>query len=180
MFDIRENKGFGLVEVLVAIAIVGTAMVLITSMSLRSMKVARKNELQNVAVEVADEAMDFLKEPVPINTTMVGASNISDGNKHYFYLEQNFGTGNPPELQEIRASSALGSTCNDNPSNKFRIDWLAQEGIVVCRQIAIEAVETQPGSYSDFKFDVETKVVWKTIDGDEERFFTGYRFGTFQ
>ena len=64
----KDESAFSLVEAVIALALVGTAMVIITQVSLSTIKRAKKNELEDVAVQAGVEAMDFVKQPIDIIT----------------------------------------------------------------------------------------------------------------
>lgn len=64
---ITTEAGQGLIEAVVALAIIGIVMVGITLVTIRSMRIARENELEDVATQALVEAVDYLKAPGTIN-----------------------------------------------------------------------------------------------------------------
>lgn len=169
----KNDKGIGLVEVLVSIGIVGSAMVIITSLTLSSLRLARKNEYQDVAVQSAVEALDFLKDPVEIDVDLFlsGTSSLYDSTPDAFYLDFGSSTTTPPMIVENSSSTPIGNTCTS--SSPYVVAQLLNEGYLVCRQILILS---DNGSKKNFYITVH--VVWETIGDDfDKRTFEGYRYG---
>ena len=157
---ILEERALGLVEVLVSLAIVGTGMVIITSVSLKTIKQARKNELQDVANQIAVEALDFMKIPMDIDADVV-----SDG-----YYELDFDS-TPYLISDVSGSELDPAVSSCTPNHSYYID-LGTAGYVVCRQIYIQTVS--PGRY-DFK----VIILWETVgqEESEKAIFEGHRIG---
>jgi len=150
------QKGLGLVEVLVALGIVGSGMVIITQVSLRTIKQARKNELQDVANQLAVEALDFMKMPADIT---MGSGDIPG----YFKLDFD-------PVQIVKGEDNEISNCYR--TGDYYVD-LGYEGYVVCQQIYLE--ESSLGSD---RYDFQVKVVWETVGGEfEEITVSGHRVG---
>lgn len=170
--SVRGEKALGLVEALVAIAVVGSGMVIITSMSLRSMKLARKNEIQDVAIEAAVEAMDFMKDPgsVVIKKSDYPAGGLSDEKPHYFRLDvENV----PPWLENPMLPQSDLQTCDSGSG--YLVGRLKNENYIICQQIMVKSI-----GQSKSRFDIEVTVVWQTVGGDiDKRVISGYRYGDF-
>ncbi|MBU0975953.1 type II secretion system GspH family protein [Patescibacteria group bacterium] len=157
---LKNEKAFSLVEAVVALAIVGVAMVIITQVSLKTLKQAKKNELQEVAVQSAVEAMDFAKQPNDLEVDVPPATS------KFYKLDianaQLISTG--VTQSEINSCSA---------GSEYIVAYLNSSGYTVCQQIYI----TKPGTSSE-KWDIEVKVVWLSVDGEyEESKIKGYRLG---
>lgn len=157
---LKKQKGLGLVEVLVSLAIVGTGMVIITSISLKTIKQARKNELQDVANQVAVEGLDFMKLPSAIEADMV-----RDG-----YYKLNYDPN--VELVNIANASEIDESYNCASGQEYYID-LGTVGYNVCRQIYIESSDLGSNRY-----DVKVIVVWETVGGEMDKVvLEGHRIG---
>ena len=170
---IRSEKALGLVEALLALAVVGTGMVLITYVSLKTIKQARKNELQDVAIQTAVEAMDFMKDPatIRINGSLLPAENTGTYYKlNFTSIKLDYSTY-PQHQHELEAVEAH---CNE--SSYYIVSSLVPEGYTICQQIH---VTPEPGS--SLRFDIEAIVVWKSVAGGyEKRVLRGYRLGRIQ
>ena len=115
---IISQKALGLVEALISLAVVATGMVIITSLSLKTLKVVRKNELQDIAVQIGVEAMDFMKQPASIRT--VGASGDYQG---YYYVnlsDEPYGIVKTSDLNEIDSCS---------PSSNYHVSTITETDV---------------------------------------------------
>ncbi|MDD3647999.1 MAG: type II secretion system protein [Candidatus Dojkabacteria bacterium] len=154
----KNEKAFSLVESVIALAIVGVAMVIITQVSLATLKQAKKNELQEVAVQSAVEAMDFVKQPSDLLVDV-------DPPRSYKL-----------DLTYVKLiSSGLDqsdiTTCDS--SSDYLVNSLFSSGYTICQQVFI----TKPGP-SEQKWDVRVLVLWKTVDGKIDKAeIKGYRLG---
>ncbi|MBN2015742.1 hypothetical protein JW766_02825 [Candidatus Dojkabacteria bacterium] len=162
---VRGSDGLGLVEVLVALAVVGTAMVIITQISLKTIKQARKNELQDVANQVAVEALDFMKQPGNITVETIGGSspNLNGG---LYRLDVANG-----KIEYSSSQQAELSTSNCTPGSHYLDASLYSSGYHVCQQIKLTKV-------SEYRFNIKVIVVWQTVGGEYDiRELAGYRIG---
>jgi competence protein ComGC len=175
--QIRNTQAFGLVEALVALAIVGTGMILITSLSIRTIKQARKNELQDVAIQSAVEAMDFLKDPGEIQADLLSFSGatITDANGYYYALDFS-------EAPKIKAKAAAYLNSDVNEINDCSTTHFTMYGVtslepdyIICQQILVRSEQA-----SSERFDVKVIVVWETVGGEyDKRVIEGFRIGAF-
>ena len=161
----NEEKALGLVEALIALAVVGTGMVLITYISLKTIRRARQNELQDVAVQAGVEAIDFMKDPADI---VVEGGPYPEQSGTYYKLDFSV-VGlrhNPYDLYEIDQNS-----CSE--TSYYLVGSLFDSGYTVCQQIKVT-----PQDGSTRKFNIEVIVVWQTVGGGfEKRVFKGFRVG---
>lgn len=167
---LMKEKGLGLVEALIALGVVGTGMVVITYLSMKTIRLARKNELQDVAVQAGVEAMDFLKDPVPLDATMPPHWNVTDSGGHYYNLDM---TTNPPRIVGALYPPDEIQDCEAATYDVYGVSTLPD--YVVCQQIKVESA-----GGSDTKFNIDVIVVWQTIGGGyEKKVLQGYRLGKF-
>lgn len=162
---VKKENALGLVEALIALAVVGTGMVILTTISLKTIRQARKNELQDVAVQAAVEALDFMKDPSTIDTDRLPADQGS-----YYRLDL---ASSPPLIWVADG--------NLNPDESLEIDSCTEDNTYyvsslpdyfVCQQIFVQNVGTK-------RYDLKVIVVWKTIGGDyEKQDIEGYRLGS--
>lgn len=163
--NLINQKGLGLVEALVALAIVGTAMILITQVSFKTLKQARKDELQDVAIQIAVEASDFLKQPGDIDA--FNASSFSDTGYFSMEVESNYAGIN----YQVTATDEIGEDFNCENDTIYKVD--VGEGYDICCQIYIDKDDTR-----EKRYDFRVIVVWLTVGGiNEKRVIEGYRYG---
>ncbi len=160
-----SQKALGLVEVLIALAVVSTGMVMITSLSLKTLKVVRKNELQDIAVQLGVEAMDFMKQPGTI-----AVQSYDDTYAGYYYLDI---SSEPYKIVEVQGYEEI-DTCDSN--SRYRVSSVAETS--VCQQIQ---VQNDPGG-SSTKYNIKVILVWETVGRDEydKKVYTGIRRGGFK
>lgn len=157
---LKDQKALGLVEALVALAVIATGMVVITSLSLKTIKQARKNEMQDVSIQTAVEAMDFMKQPGVIQTT-VGKLPNPTGRSYRLNLDS------LPYL--IYVGDGTGEINNCTKTSPYYVSDVSD--FLVCQQIIIK--ESAVGRYT-----IKVVVVWQTVGGDfEKRTFDGFRYG---
>ena len=162
----KKEKGMGLVEALIALAVVATGMVVITSLSLKTIKQVRRNEMQDVAVQIGVEAMEFMKQPGKITRTGTGTING--------YYELDISTVEHARIiKEIDTVDI--SECN--ASSPYKVDYVTDMN--VCQQIQIQQIT----GFTD-QYDIRVIIVWDSIGSStnnyEKRIFTGYRQGGFK
>jgi hypothetical protein len=162
-----DEKALGLVEALIAMAIVGSAMVIITQVSLRTIKMARKNEMEDVAVQAAVEAMDFVKQPGDMMVKVVNSDPAYSNSIFELDVKNGqliYNSNNQTELTE--------GNCDE--SSDFRNLELGSSGYIVCQQIRMTKI-------SEERFDAEVIVIWETIGREFEiHLEKGYRIGKVQ
>ena len=167
----KDESAFSLVEAVIALALVGTAMVIITQVSLSTIKRAKKNELEDVAVQAGVEAMDFMKQPIDIDASTVPTHTVD----RYYQLDPSPAAGSPALNYITSYQYEISPTSNCDSTNPYYHTNLGAEGYTICQQVKI--IRTGP---TDPKYDIEVLVVWKTIDNEYElRRIKGYRVGNF-
>ena len=157
-------KAFGLVEVLISLAVVSTGMVMVTSLSLKTLKVVRKNELQDISVQLGVEAMEFMKQPGQINIENAGVDNVNG----YYYLEID---DTPYRIVRTQDTSEIDK-CSSN--SNYAVTSISETE--VCQQINIRR-DAQSSKYY-----MKVIIVWKTVGRDEydKRVYEGIRRGDFK
>ncbi|MFC1780102.1 hypothetical protein ACFLY9_00185 [Patescibacteria group bacterium] len=167
---VKSEKALGLVEALVSLAVVGTGMVLITSLSLKTLKQARKNELQDIAVQAAVEAMDTMKQPRDIQTNLKSGCSSVIFNFYKVDVQTNTiitegGTNYQTEISCTNYPNICG------PADFFQVDALTTSKY--CSQVQLASI-----AGSNYKYEIRVKVLWETVGGDCEEFILeGYRYG---
>jgi hypothetical protein len=160
----KDQKALGFLEVLIALTIVGTGMVIVTSMSLRSMRVAKMNENQDVAIQVAVDAMDYLKNPGDI-----GISEAPITAPAYYSLASDtfeISRENVPQ-RELEANE---NDCNESSETLVSNLWESDPTYTICRQIMIEKTSSD-------RYDIEVTVIWSTVGDYNKHVISGHRVG---
>lgn len=165
--DSKNNKGLGLVEVLVSLAIVSTGMVVITSLSLKTIKEARNNEMQDVSVQIGAQAMDYLKQPSEIEVNDL--ERPTELEERSYKLD--FGTS-LPILKRVSRSPLNGREINDcEDDSDYIVDVVTDFNL--CQQVLI-----RKNADKDNHYNIRVIVVWKASGGESrKRVETGTRIG---
>jgi hypothetical protein len=173
---IKSECALGLVEALVALAVVGTGMIVITHLSLKIIKKARENELQDIAVQTAVEAMEFMKQPGDIQSDVLSACSVASLMDSYKLDVQNNRIITYASVGLYERIGCSGGVINCGPGDVYYVgpfylmDSLEDEG-KFCRQINV----VQNG---EFSYDIEIIVVWESVGGEcEEYVLEGDRIG---
>lgn len=180
--QIKSKSGFSLVEAVIALGIIGVALVMVTSFTISTMKVAKKNELEDVAVQSLVESMEFLKQPGPI---YVGKykNEMSDPQetRSYFSLgsaEEYPESGSTILVPDGQIQSLEVNSCND--TSLHYIQFPDNPEYTVCVQLYVDGYVNGTGEpVRKGEFLIHGVVVWKSIGGIwEKRTVNGYRVGT--
>jgi len=162
----KKERGMGLVEALIALAVVATGMVVITSLSLKTIKYVRRNEMQDVAVQIGVEAMDFMKQPGKIETNDL--TNIAG----YYKLD----ISSVQHARIIKDTSPAAGEIYNCDGLFYKVGYITDMN--VCQQIQIQTT-----TFSD-QYNVKVIIVWVSIgssaDKYEKRIFTVFRRGSFK
>ncbi len=163
---IDNESALGLVEALISLAVVGTAMVVITRVSLRTIKQARKNELQDIAVQAAVEAMDFMKQPGTI--VVEGDVPVESFGKYYRIA---LSEQKPIIFVENDHLAGENEIANCDSSSSYYNGSLGSGGYDMCQQIYVKKITPR-------RYDLQVIMVWQTVGGEfEKKKFDGYRIG---
>lgn len=168
---IQSESALGLVEAVVSIGIIGTAMIVITNVAMGTIKRARKVELEDVAIQAAVEAMDYLKIPSELEVDAgEQPCNLNDING-YAYLDRSANQALPKIVFESGTTEEISSP---NIDPKYKNSILEGEGYEVYQQVQVESVGSR-------RYEIVSKVVWRTIGGEYgEQKLVGYRYGKFE
>ncbi len=171
---LNRQKAIGLVEAVVAIGIISTAMIIITQVALKTIKRARKVELEDVAIQAAVEALDYLKIPSELEVDFGSVCNF-DSIKGYAKLFPIAGYGG---MYTIVGTSVYGDGSNEinetNHPSTYLNQSLSEEGYEVYQQIFLESAGKK-------RYIIKSIVVWRSVDGEYyKKVLAGYRYGGFE
>ncbi|KXK26583.1 MAG: hypothetical protein TR69_WS6001000589 [candidate division WS6 bacterium OLB20] len=140
------KKAFGLVEIIIAIAIFGTAMIATVAIAISSLRTVQDNELADTANSVMIGSMEYMKSPavVPLLT------NLPTGQRDFAFRVT--GEVNPSnctgstgcQLQIVQTTSRTPiTTCDSN--SEFRVRLSELPNFIMCNQILVN--QTDPGVF---------------------------------
>lgn len=153
----RKTKAFGLLEVVVAIAISGITMIGLVSVSLNALRSIQRNELIDTGSGVMIRSLEIAKSPAEfsINELLSGASAAS------FVLDLDTST-NEFNLVPVGDPSSEIRTCQ--PGSEFQVtDQLQVQIGNLCNQVII----SRQSALGDFVQTYEVKsIIAVAFDGD--------------
>lgn len=166
--SLKDQNALGLVEALLAIAVIGSGMIIITAVTMKTIKIARKNEMQDVAIQAAVEAMDLMKMPGDLSAKFGGSNCNVDNLDGYAKLDFS---------QTVPVLRGTGRYGYESPidENNHNIEYLNPNltDFEVYQQIYIVS-----GGHE--KYDIQAIVVWESVGGEyEKQVIEGYRLGGF-
>lgn len=143
----RQYHGFGLLEVLIVLAIVASTMVAATQISLEGYKAIKVNELTDYSNSVLLQALELVKAPGSIN---ISAATQPNGFNGSYKLRTPSGTSGRVTLDRISSSlTAIGvEQCSDtSPYYTATSDDSPLPDPLLCTQIIVEEVTGSTGLY---------------------------------
>lgn len=166
-----RRKAFGLLEVLIAIAISALVMLGAVAVSARSIRIVRQNELQDLSNGVLLMSLEIARSPARFDLN----SQITGTGKNYFVLARVRNIDEQEErmtLQRITTATGEIDECTDGP---YKVDLLDvsqdldfvdsdfAEAYTICNQIEIEE-KRRIGSRRTFQ--IRSILVYKLFDED--------------
>jgi hypothetical protein len=170
----KNEKAFGLVEVLIGLAIFGTAIIAATSLTVKSLRIVKDNELADTANGIMIKTLELAKYP-ETDTKFPGLSD--DGSKKIYYLTGNiddFNQLNFDNLTFIKKTSELNTDgipstdCISQTGNQIKVNFEGISGLIVCNQIVFERLDS--GNY-----EVSSRVIFQTAKEVREAEIKGFK-----
>lgn len=121
------KKGFGLLEVLVALVVFGTTMIVALALTVRSLKIIKENEQADLAAAFMVSSLEYAKAPIAVPANLpVGTYRVNLVNDQIVEL--------------IRESSILDET-TDCDSSAYQLDIdTDQADFIFCNMIIVENI----------------------------------------
>jgi prepilin-type N-terminal cleavage/methylation domain-containing protein len=141
-----KTKAFGLLEVLISIAISAIVMVGAVAVSSKSIKLVRQNELQDLSNGILLRSLEVARSPVNFDLN----SQISGSAPAYFVLVKEFDPESGEDRLALQKVSGGSGEINKCQSGEYRVDILDlsedlgfvdddfAEAYTICNQIEIE------------------------------------------
>lgn len=142
MSNTNKQKGSTLVEILIAVTIISLVLTAVSAMIMMSIKLANSNEQKQLALQKAQEAMEFFRKERAINSWHSFSAPIENGR---------YCVSSLPE--SIASVSARPGTCGDD-------DWLEAAKYQFKREADIEFT-------TENSVKIEIDVLWQ--DGNKNK-----------
>lgn len=163
------QKAFGMVEILVAIAVFGTAIVSATAFTIKSLRIIKDNELRDQATAIMVRTLEYTKSDA-ITTNEVG----DPGSNTVRYFAVKGDPANPADgalkLEEQIPGSPLDSAscANSNSVYFVNVNATVEANFLLCNQIILT------GTIGD-NYEVSSRVVYKLGDKYETNELKGFK-----
>jgi prepilin-type N-terminal cleavage/methylation domain-containing protein len=160
-----KRRAFGLIEVLVAMAI--SAMVLLgaIAVSAKSLQVVKQNELKDMSSGILLRSLEISRSPAEFNLSEKQGS----ARQRYYTvsLDEN---GN----YDLIVVAGLGIMDNCNENSEFRVD-LPDEDVLICNQVEVTDI-TKPADAKIFRnFEIRSIVIYKFLNDNLTDELISYR-----
>lgn len=166
-FRFNKKKAFGLLEVLIAIAISAMVMVGAIAVSSKGIRTVKKNELEDLSNGILLQSLEIARSPVNFNLDSL----VSGSNTTYFVLVKT--AEGEVALQKKETGAGEISTCDQGSQYKVDIIDIGEdleyvdsdfaEAYTICNQIIVDEVSNDGIRR---KFQINSVVVYKLYDQD--------------
>ncbi len=128
----KSCKAFGLVEVLVAMAISSILMIASVHVSLQSVKVVQKNELKDQSSDILISSLEISRSPVDFDINSL----LGNAQEGYFKLERDIQTN---EINIVEANQTFQGELNScDESSEYLVNLPDENALPMCNQVIIE------------------------------------------
>lgn len=164
-----NKKAFGLVEIIVAIAIFGTAMIATIALAIGSLRTVQDNELADTANSVMIGTMEYMKSPAVVPILV----NLPTGQREFaFRVEGDIDPANcirqDCNLTLVQTTNRSEITACDE-SSEYRVNLQELPNFVMCNQILV--TQQSPGV-----FEMRSIVIFfSSKEGQQRTELIGYR-----
>jgi prepilin-type N-terminal cleavage/methylation domain-containing protein len=181
----RIKKAFGLLEVLIAIAISSIVLLGAMVVATKSIRFVRTNELQDLSNGVLIKSLEVSRSPVDFDLdSLLGASS---GPNYYTLSNQDVDDGQGNTVERLRLTEQVGefneiTECDTN--SVYRVDLLEDQDVEqfadvnfrnayqICNQIVISEVRTDNVRRV---FEIKSIVVYRLFEEDVRSELISYR-----
>lgn len=160
----QSRNAFGLVEIIVAIAIFATAMIATVSLAIGSLRTVKDNELADTANAVMVGSMEYMKSPAAVPVL----NQLTAGRREFaFSVSSEIDTENPnlTTLRQMDQADVI-NTCSD--SSEYRVVLRDFPDFLVCNQILLQQAAGN-------SFEIRSIVYYQTSKGISRNELIGYR-----
>ncbi len=168
----RKQKAFGLVEIIVSLAVFGTAIIATMALTVNAYTTVKNNELGDLANSIMISSGEYFKSP---NAKTILPPAGSNGSFYYNLttpINVNPGSTQVSNLGFNRQTSTAAKINSCDTGSIYKVAFNDTTGLpnnfIVCNQVIIQP---QPdGSYK-----ILSEVVYKTSKGLDQSELIGYR-----
>lgn len=168
----KTKKGVSLIEVMIVLGIVSTALVASISIIARSLIEVRINEIEDSVNTSLIQTMEIIKSPQDIS--VAGNPRLTSyGTPNYFKLNT---TGNENVITYDGANQGEIQTCDSN--SFYASEYLISSGIDsfnLCLQVIITPINNNGVIY----YNIEAKAIYDLPTGEAVNTYRGLRFNSF-
>ena len=171
---LAKIRGFGLMEVLIVLAIVAATMVAAMQVSIQSLRVIKQNEIGDYANSVMVKALEVAKSPSDVQVS--GTAQITNFQGSYQLQTQ---VGSPSVLWKVSDSVVPMTANNCSNTSPYYTDISAVSNIgnpVVCLQLIIRNISGLTGN----AYEITSYLIYDIQDQQVERSIIGYRRNKFE
>jgi prepilin-type N-terminal cleavage/methylation domain-containing protein len=149
-----RRDAFGLIEVLVAMAISSILMIASVHVSLQSVKVVQKNELKDQSSDILISSLEISRSPVDFDIDSL----LGKAQEGYFRLDRDIQSN---EINIVEANQAFQGELNScDESSEYLVSLPNEDALPMCNQIIIEEY-SQEGIKRTFR--VKSVVVYEYL-----------------
>lgn len=159
---------YGLMEVLVALAIISTAMVIAMQITMKNLVLVKDNEIIDLVNAMSLQALEIAKDPSKVTINAGATPPLTVGNVNGSY-NITFNTISK-KGSLIRVASAvtsnLTSTCNSSNPYYLKVTQTTQLTATtadICIEMIIQKISS-PGASSYYQITANTKYSYKGVD----------------
>jgi len=170
----RNIKAFGLVEILVGLAIFSTAIIATVTIAVNSYKAVKNNELADLANSVMIRSVEYFKSPSSIGSLTPAGSATSTAPVYYkLNVTISPETTGTDSLSFVRVTTNVQPLTECTESSEYRVNFSSTQNLesstfLLCNQIIVEPL-TEGG------YIIKSRIVYQTSKGTETAEILGYR-----
>lgn len=170
----NKKAGFGLIEILIVLAIIATTMLAATQISLNGIRAIKLDEVVDFANGMLLQGLELAKSPSTVRVfTLSGASNLNGS-----YRLQTASNGTT-ELRMVTTTQTPLTLAQCTSSSAYFVNITGATGVTnpqVCLQLMITARTNLGVNY----YEIRTRLVYNLGGQTLEREIYAYRRGAFQ
>jgi len=177
----KQFKAFGLVESLVAMAVFGTAIIMITSLSAKSLRTVKENELADFANSIMVRSMEYVRSDQVDNASFNNYNIDTFSGKIYFKITGDLSDpaalisayaidDDPLQQTAFERNLAINNLSNCDGSS-YKIDVTGNtewSKLIICNQLSLEKDASN-------NFIITSTVVYKGLDDYKVTQMRGYK-----
>jgi prepilin-type N-terminal cleavage/methylation domain-containing protein len=163
----KKSKAFGLVEVLIAIAISGVIMLAVVNVAARGLRLVRENEIRDTASAVMLRSLEIARSPVDFNFNEI----VPETGRTSFTVNYEEGA---VTLSEESFGDPNGITDCESGS-RYQVDLA--DNLLICNQVIISLSNSRQidSTTRELTYQVESVVVYDFIGQDVQDSLISYR-----